>query len=297
VAFSFLSLFMGCSPSAEAPPEPPEALSDLVLPTSVRVEQSVPGLTYFNLMNEGEPWAIHLLRVELSRCELGLRVLESPVEGGEGAGRSRVSELVAAAEEEVLAAVNGDFFTPEGLPLGAEIVAGQVRRILGRPAFAWHPGREPWVGVPKLREDSVVVLGWELPRSRGDAGTEVIGGFPLLLQEGRRVGDLEISERPGFAAERHPRTAVGIDEDGDLLWIVVVDGRQPDYSLGMSLPELSSLFEALQVEEAINLDGGGSSIMVFHGAAVSSPSDGEGERPVANALAVRLDQTLCRLRR
>ncbi len=291
-----LGLSLSCSPTGEAPPPPPQALSDLVLPTSVQATQSVPGLVYYGLRNEEEPWSIHLLRVELDRCELGFRVLEAPVPGGEGVGRSRVSELVAAAREDVLAAVNGDFFSPEGLPAGPEIVAGQVRRVLDRPAFAWHPRWKPWFGLPELEGDSVG-LGWQLPRSKGDGETEVIGGFPLLLLEGRRVGDLEVSERPGFSAERHPRTAVGMDPERNLLWIVVVDGRQPNHSAGMTLPELTSLFEALEVEEAINLDGGGSSVMVLDGSAVSSPSDSEGERLVANALGVRLAPELCRLRR
>lgn len=285
-------LSLSCSPAGEAPPPPPQALSDLVLPTFVQVTQTVPGLVYYNLQNEKEPWSIHILRVELDRCEVGLRVLEAPVPGGEGAGRSRVSELVASADEDVLAAVNGDFFNPEGLPVGSEIVAGQVRRALGRPALAWHPRWEPWVGLPELGEDSLG-FGWKLSRSQGDGRTEVIGGFPLLLLEGSRVGDLEVSERPGFAAERHPRTAVGIDPERNLLWMVVVDGRQPNHSVGITLPELASLFEALEVEGAINLDGGGSAVMVLDGTVVSSPSDSEGERPVANALGVRLDPGLC----
>ena len=53
----------------------------------------------------------------------------------------------------------------------------------------------------------------------------------------------------------------------------------------MSLPELAALFEALGASEAINLDGGGSSVMVVGGAPVSRPSDLTGERPVVNALA------------
>jgi hypothetical protein len=256
----------------------------------------VAGLAIYELANEDEPWAIHLLRVELARCELGLMVLEAPVQGGEGAGRSRVSELVAAHEGKVVAAVNGDFFTPEGLPVGPEIAGGEVRRILGRPALAWNPKHEPWIGRPELEGDSMVVLGWELPRSQGDGATEAIGGFPLLLSGGARVGDLEVSDRPGFAAERHPRTAVGLDRDGDLLWIAVVDGRQAGHSMGMTLPELTTLFEALGVEDALNLDGGGSSVMVFEGSAINSPSDVEGERPVANALGVRWDPDLCRIR-
>ncbi len=140
-----------------------------------------------------------------------------------------------------------------------------------------------------------MILGWSVPRPAGDALTEVVSGFPLLLKDGIRVGDLEVSERPSFAQERHPRTAVGFDSDQNVLWVVVVDGRQPGHSMGMTLPELASLMEVLGVEDALNLDGGGSSVMVFGGKPVNSPSDSDGERPVANGLAVRRDQGYCRI--
>jgi len=234
-----------------------------------------------------------LLRVELSRCDLTLQVLEAPVGGGEGQGRNRVTELFSSAGDQLMAAVNGDFFTPEGLPLGTEVVAGRTRQVRSRPALAWRPGDEPWMGTPAAEGDSLVIVGWPVFRQAGDGMTEVVGGFPLLLREGERVGDLEISNRPSFAAERHPRTAVGFDPDRNLLWIVVVDGRQPDYSAGMTLPELTGLLESLGVAQAINLDGGGSSIMVVRGEAMSRPSDAEGERPVANALGIRRDSAAC----
>jgi exopolysaccharide biosynthesis protein len=63
----------------------------------------------------------------------------------------------------------------------------------------------------------------------------------------------------------------------------------------MTLPELTQLLESLGATEALNLDGGGSSVMVLGGEAVSRPSDAEGERPVGNALAVMKDAGLCRV--
>jgi len=291
---AILVLFAACVAGEEDPPPPPEALLGLLETPEVQVVSSAPGLAYYGLRSANQPWAVHLLRVELNRCELGFKVMEAPVPEGEGRGRSLVTELLAFQGEGTLAGVNGDFFTPEGLPVGTEVVSGTTRRIRNRPAFAWHPLADPWMGTPSLEGDSVLVLGWHLPSSRSDGETEVIGGFPLLLQDGLRVGDLEVSELPSFAAERHPRTAVGFDRDEGLLWVVVVDGRQPGYSVGMTLPELAGLFEALGAEEAINLDGGGSSVMVVDGTTVSRPSDAEGERPVANALGIRRDQALCR---
>lgn len=287
-----LGMTAGCEKPGQVPAPPPDSLISLLSPAETLIRQAAPGLIYYSLRTLPEPWAIHLLRVELGRCELGLRVLEAPVPGEEAPGRNRVSTLMGS-DGDVLAGVNGDFFTPEGLPLGTEIIAGETRRVRDRPALAWRPSEEPWMGQPDMEGDSVVVLGWSLPRVGGDGVTEGVGGFPLLLQEGIRVGDLEVSSRPSFAAERHPRTAVGFDRERNLLWILVVDGRQPDYSVGMTLPEVAGLMEALGVEEAINLDGGGSSVMILNGEAVSSPSDAEGERPVANALAIRRDAAYC----
>jgi exopolysaccharide biosynthesis protein len=106
----------------------------------------------------------------------------------------------------------------------------------------------------------------------------MIGGFPQLLRAGE-----EVELTGSFATTRHPRTALGWREDGTLL-LVVVDGRQPGYSEGMSLFELTELFRALSAVEALNLDGGGSTTLVVAGAVANRPSDREGERAVANAV-------------
>ncbi|MEJ7827831.1 MAG: phosphodiester glycosidase family protein, partial [Segetibacter sp.] len=83
-------------------------------------------------------------------------------------------------------------------------------------------------------------------------------------------------------------TAVGVTSN-KLVYFVVVDGRKADYSNGMSFAQLSDVFFALGVKDAINLDGGGSSTLVVReGAAFkvkNRPSDGA-ERAVANGLTI-----------
>jgi exopolysaccharide biosynthesis protein len=61
----------------------------------------------------------------------------------------------------------------------------------------------------------------------------------------------------------------------------------------MTLPELAQLLEALGVDEALNLDGGGSSTLVVDGRPANRPSDPEGERAVVNALALVHDSAGC----
>ena len=200
--------------------------------------------------------------------------------------------MVARSADRVLAAVNADFFTPEGATVGPEIVDGTVRHVASRPIFAWRRGSAPWMGTARADADAVV-MGWSVDRDDGDGRTEAVGGFPDLIDAGVRVGDLEVEARPSFAAVRHPRTAVGYDSARRRLWLVVVDGRQSPHSVGMTLPELASLFEALGADEALNLDGGGSTALVIGDAPVNRPSDATGERAVANALALVHDARGC----
>jgi exopolysaccharide biosynthesis protein len=118
-----------------------------------------------------------------------------------------------------------------------------------------------------------------------EAGS-IVGGGPLLLDEGRRVENPEVeSISRVFFLSRHPRTGVGIRPDGTLLF-VTVDGRQPLKSVGMSLPELTDLFVELGAVSALNLDGGGSTAMVVRDRVVNSPSDPTGERPSADAILI-----------
>ncbi len=240
------------------------------------------------------PWAVHLVEANLRRCDIGLDVLRPEERGSGRPGLETVTSMVArsSASERVLAAVNADFFTPEGDALGTEIVRGKVMSARERPTLAWRRGSAPWMGRGEITGDSLR-LGWTLALDEDDGVTEAVGGFPQLVEGGEPVRDLGTAERTSFGATRHPRTAVGYDPRSGRLWLAVVDGRQSSYSVGMSLPELAELMRALGATEALNLDGGSSSAMVVEGRLASHPSDPEGERPVVNALAVVRTPSAC----
>jgi exopolysaccharide biosynthesis protein len=95
----------------------------------------------------------------------------------------------------------------------------------------------------------------------------------------------------------HPRTALGINHNGRWLYLVVVDGRQPFYSMGATYHELADLLLDLGAHYAMALDGGGSSTMVMQGEngepiILNSPIDNYipgRERPVANHLGIYLE--------
>lgn len=103
-----------------------------------------------------------------------------------------------------------------------------------------------------------------------------LGGGPTLVREGKAMtwSNFQV---------RHPRSALGWNKTH--FFLVQVDGRQPDLSVGMTFPELANYMVELGCEEAINLDGGGSATMWVLGQVVNSPSEGR-QRPGANALVV-----------
>ena len=89
--------------------------------------------------------------------------------------------------------------------------------------------------------------------------------------------------------EMHPRTAIGVDRDSKTLLFLVVDGRQK-ISRGYTMVELANKMIELGADEALNLDGGGSSTMMARTPSgklrtINSPSDG-GQRSVANGLEI-----------
>jgi hypothetical protein len=99
---------------------------------------------------------------------------------------------------------------------------------------------------------------------------DVLGGDTMLVKDGR----ISVPTYCGsYYCQGQPRTGIGANADGKLM-MVVVDGRQPRYSLGVSMLGFARLMKRLGAVDALNLDGGGSATMVVEGKVVNRPSDG-----------------------
>lgn len=168
--------------------------------------------------------------------------------------------------------------TAVGAPAGGQLPDG-TRAVVARPGAAAD-------ALATLAPGDRVDVAYGLREDAGDVAV-AIGGGPEdpLLEDG------EVTSATGDHVElRHPRTAVGFDESGTRAYFVVVDGRQT-HSIGMNLYELGELMAQLGADDAINLDGGGSTEMVARlpgdaGTTIlNSPSDGF-ERADANGLGL-----------
>jgi hypothetical protein len=191
---------------------------------------------------------------------------------------------------------NGTEWVLSGNPLK---VTG-VRRDLGKTPIPRDGvvlsfgGLDPPSPLDWLAPGTVVTFStsWKIlngtPAERFDQARDVINGAGLLRRNGVTLSNWQASEAlqpTTFTDIRHPRTLMGIDRRG-FLWLVAIDGRQ-DHSVGMTFAELLALCARLDLVNALNLDGGGSTTMVVKGEIVNKPSDAAGPRPVGDAILVR----------
>ncbi len=102
-------------------------------------------------------------------------------------------------------------------------------------------------------------------RSPSGTGTAHYPDIPLyntLAGEARLLRDGSIVA-PTANETLHPRTAVGLSGDQRTLYLFTVDGRNTGHSLGVTRPELADFMRMFGATDAINLDGGGSTTLVF----------------------------------
>ncbi len=161
-----------------------------------------------------------------------------------------MAEAAIANGKNVIAATNADFFDWKAefapyMPSGLCIKDGKL--------IANSNSLLNFFGV--TRDGMTVISNFvEEPLLRGQLLCAV-GGREIFLRDGEIA---EISPCEPFSSIGHPRTCAGITKDGTII-LLVVDGRQPDFSNGASLVDLARIMQLFGAEKAINLDGGQSS--------------------------------------
>lgn len=165
-----------------------------------------------------------------------------------------------ASENGALLAINGDFYGSQSS--GYVIRNGQLYRDRAKA------GQEDLV----IREDGSfsIISEDEVSAAKliADGAVQVFSFGPALVTD----GDISVraDEEVGKSMASNPRTAIGIVDDLHYLF-VVSDGRTSE-SAGLSLSQLAEFMQSLSVTTAYNLDGGGSSTMVYDGEVINNPT-------------------------
>lgn len=224
----------------------------------------------------GDPASINILDIDMKRFDGDILL------AWYSDSLLRTSEIAENAG--ALVAVNGSFFD---MRAGGSVVFLQENGIV----ITETHDRSAFVNEGAYAVDTAgVVMILKKPEnadwSHSPAHRDILVSGPLLIHQSEPTSP----QRIPFNLNRHPRTAIGITEEGHLL-LVTVDGRHAE-AAGMTMWELQDYMESLNCRDALNLDGGGSTTLYIRGkGVVNYPSDNrnfdhEGERRVANAILV-----------
>ncbi|HEX2972464.1 MAG TPA: phosphodiester glycosidase family protein [Tepidisphaeraceae bacterium] len=254
--------------------------------------QPFPGVTYAFESRKDPALRLYRITIDLANPAITLRVSRGgPDPDGTGPFQTtlmKTSEI--AARESFDLAINGDFFAAKS-KVDAE--GALLRYAPGQPAYVLGPAMtdgtlwakasskvRPCLVITDRRQVLITPASQIPPDAR-----QVVAGNMMLVENGKPL--------PNPSRQVAPRTAVGLDKDRTRLTILIVDGRLPGFSLGLTYTQLASEMVRLGCHTALNLDGGGSSTLVLlhpqtrEPRILNTPSDGT-ERPIANVLGLKI---------
>lgn len=246
-----------------------------------------PGISYVR-ESRTDPRPVVIHRVEIDLTTPGLEFLVTPVQrtGDYDFPARRTTQF--AREFDVRVAINAGYFYPFRAenPFDYYPHVGDPVNVTGSSVSEGQ-----WYSTPEHGYTLFAIT----PKNRaviGDLSVHVwngVSGRPVLLKDGQPAA---VPAKPP-----EPRTAVAVDRSGRWLYWLVVDGRQPGYSEGLTFGELAELCRECGGWDALALDGGGSSTLVERepgreprllNCPIHRRHPPGVERPVANHLGVRV---------
>lgn len=254
------------------------------------------GITYIREVHDNpRQMIVHVLRIDLETP--GLRFLVTPPTPTDGYSQKARTTSEFLTEYDLQIAVNAGGFYPwhsstpwDYYPHRGDGV--EPDSLTASEGVVYAGENRPPAPTMFISPDNRIAFG------RRDWSTPIynaLSGLHLLVWNGRNtLADQVLNYEPAVA----PRTAYGIDQSGRTLIILVVDGRQPHYSEGVTLAELGDLMLSYGIYTGVNMDGGGSSTLVMQGAdgkpdVLNSPIHTRipgRERPVATHLGIYVDR-------
>ncbi len=276
----------------------------------VSTTRPMPGVTFEQDVQTDPPLRFYVVTVDLTDPRIHLKVSRG---GGDphlaAPWETTLLPVSQMAQRDGLSvAVNGNLFATRD---SLQIMGRRVPYFLGNWAracgwamsdgrlFSRSPLDREWPSLV-VNDRGQVFIGrfTQLP---ADA-RQVVSGIWQIVTDGRITADADCNLTS--AGRPAPHTVAGIDRQARTLILLVVDGRRPDYSLGMGRHRLAEEMLAHGAFNALVLDGGGSTTLVMRSPkgivnVVNRPSDGHDlaiplsvERCVADALGVVIDGAL-----
>lgn len=240
------------APTATEPPAEQATTAPISADTEYHDDQIDIVLTTMRVENT----TVYVADVQLADISL----LKTALAGNTYARNLTETTSVQAANAGAILAINGDYYGAQergyvlrnGVLYRASAQSGTDALVIGAD------GNFRIITEGETSADTLVREGaWQ-----------VLTFGPALIKDGQVT--VSSSDEVGRAMTSNPRTAIGQISEGHYL-LVVSDGRTKE-STGLSLRQLAELMQSLGAQTAYNLDGGGSSTMVFQGRVVNNPT-------------------------
>lgn len=240
------------APTAAEPPAEQATTAPISTDTEYHDDQIDIVLTTMRVENT----TVYVADVQIADISL----LKTALAGNTYARNLTETTSVQAANAGAILAINGDYYGAQergyvlrnGVLYRASAQSGTDALVIGAD------GNFRIITEGETSADTLVREGaWQ-----------VLTFGPALINGGQVT--VSSSDEVGRAMTSNPRTAIGQISEGHYL-LVVSDGRTKE-STGLSLRQLAELMQSLGAQVAYNLDGGGSSTMVFQGRVVNSPT-------------------------
>lgn len=233
------------------------------------------------VLQQPRPIVMHVVTID--RSEVAIEFTGSPVETIDSITQHRAattSDFARSHNTDI--AINASFFQPShdshlldfhphiGDPSEPVGHARMDATDLGSSGKGWP--------IVNFFENGDISIG-----DKDKAAQLAVAGNQWIVRDGNIDTDLDDSDA-------YARTAIGTTKDGQTLIIIVIDGKQPQYSEGMTIKELAEVFKNFNAYNAINLDGGGSSTLVIGNTIFNRPCHTKiprRERPVANQIGIK----------
>ena len=220
------------------------------------VEHPFPGVTYTReIRDESIPQVFHLVTIAPDTPGLAFKTTRSNGEAPRDTDTE--SALAFARRTGVQVAINANFFSPLGEPqanlIGLAASNGKVVSPWDSPSMleAIHFDRDNRISFIRPANPD------------RPSGSET---NPPVVLHNAVTGNIRVVERGRIpiptGGDRHPRTLIGLTEDGTLL-LLVVDGRRRGISVGATMHECATVLREHGADTAINLDGGGSTTLII----------------------------------
>lgn len=196
----------------------------------------------------GAAQCITMVRYQTRRFRTG--IVNAPKERSAGTD-------ILGERSKFTAAINGSYFNMKELtPVTFICIDGE---IMGRTSASELFRTDGVVAIKGKRGKEIEIFKCDTTKYAQYAQeyNAAIASGPLLVSDGQ----IPNFATGSFFGNRHPRTAIGISADGKTVFLIVADGRSAENAEGLTIPELAQTVKWLGSNDALNLDGGGSTAL------------------------------------